>query len=78
MARLAGAPARNLVVRLIYWLTRRKLGRVPTPSLVAGHHARILVAHGVMEQMHLGSQRVPAALKLLAQIRTATLVGCPF
>jgi AhpD family alkylhydroperoxidase len=45
---------------------------------VIAHHPRILWGYGQMEQSLMGSHRVDAALKELATLRTATLIGCPF
>jgi hypothetical protein len=84
MARIPGAlvqqggPFRRLFVWIIYSLTRRKLGRVVMPVQVTAHHATILWGYGQMEQSQLGSRLVDAKLKGLAQLRVATLVGCPF
>ncbi|MGA8866408.1 MAG: hypothetical protein WB510_05540 [Candidatus Sulfotelmatobacter sp.] len=84
MARICGAPLnqggllRRLFVRIIYSLTRRKLDRVVMPVQVTAHHAKILWGYGQMEQSMLGSKLVDARLKGLAQLRVATLVGCPF
>lgn len=84
MARISGAPVhqggplRRLFVWIIYSLTRRKLGRVVMPVQVTAHHPTILWGYGQMEQSQLGSKLVDARLKGLAQLRVATLVGCPF
>ena len=78
MARIDGAPARGLFVRLVYFMTRRKVGRVVTPIQVTAHHRTLLFGYGMMEQAQMSSRRVDAALKSLASIRVATLVGCPF
>ena len=84
MARIQGAePSRlglfgGLLARLVYMLTRRKLGRVVVPVQVTAHHPRILWGYGQMEQSLLSSRRVDVALKDLASLRVSTLVGCPF
>jgi hypothetical protein len=84
MARILGAPVgqggpfRRLVVWIIYSLTRRKLGRVVLPVQVTAHHPTILWGYGQMEQSQAGSKLVDARLKVLAELRVATLVGCPF
>lgn len=67
-----------LAIRSVFYLLERKLGRVPGPSRIAAHHVRILLAHGWMDQTQLSSHLVDARLKSLAQIRAATLLGCPF
>ena len=48
------------------------------PIRIVAHHSKILWGYGQMEQSLLGSQLVDAGLKDLAQLRVATLVGCPF
>lgn len=84
MARIRGAePSQlglvsGLFTRVLYALTRRKLGRVVMPVQVTAHHPQILWGYGQMEQSLLGSHRVDAALKELATLRVATRVGCPF
>ena len=84
MTRIHGAPVqqggllRRLFVWLIYTLTRRRLGRVIMPVQVTAHHPTILWGYGQMEQSQNGSKLVDAKLKGLAELRVATLVGCPF
>jgi len=84
MARIVGAdPSQQglfhgLFTRIIYALTERKVGRVVMPVKIAAHHAKLLWGYGQMEQSLLSSHLVDAALKDLAQLRVATLVGCPF
>ena len=84
MARIPGAPAnqggplRRLFVGLIYSLTRRRLNRVIMPVQVTAHHPKILWGYAQMEQSQASSHVVDARLKGLAELRVATLVGCPF
>jgi hypothetical protein len=84
MARIHGAPAnqgglfRRPFVGLVYWLTKRRLGRVIMPVQVTAHHSQILWGYGQMEQSQAGSKLVDPKLKGLAELRVATLVGCPF
>jgi hypothetical protein len=84
MARIDGAEPREtgivsgLFVRLVYWLTKRKVGKVVTPVRVVANHTRILWGYGQMEQALQGSKLVDHSLKGLAELRAATLVGCPF
>jgi alkylhydroperoxidase family enzyme len=84
MARISGAdPSKQgllsgLLTRIVYGLTKRKLGRLVMPVRIAAHHSKILWGYGQMEQSLLGSRLVDAGLKDLAQLRVATLVGCPF
>jgi hypothetical protein len=84
MARIAGAdPKRQsglggLFVRIVYAITRRKLGHVVMPAKITAHHPKILWGTGQMEQSLGGSSLVDGELKHLAEMRVATLVGCPF
>ena len=84
MARIPGAPShqggpfRRLFVSLVYFLTRRRLGRVILPVEVNAHHGKIFWGYVQMEQSQGGSRLVDAKLKGLAELRVATLVGCPF
>jgi hypothetical protein len=84
MARIEGADPQKqgflsgVLTRIVYGLVKRKLGRVVMPVRVTAHHSRILWGYGQMEQSLTGSRLVDAGLKDLAQLRVATLVGCPF
>ena len=77
-ARIEGPKRRGLVVRVLHFFVRRKLGKVPTPMQVQAHQPKLLMAVARMELALMRTRRVPASLKSLAQIRTGTLVGCPF
>jgi len=62
----------------VYFFTRRKLGRVVLPVKVTAHHPRLLRALVEMEQGQMVAKSVDAALKSLASVKVATLIGCPF
>jgi len=68
---------RRLFVGMVYFLTRRKVGRMIMPVRVTARHGKILWGYGQMEQSLAGSRLVEAKFKELAQLRVATLVGCP-
>jgi hypothetical protein len=84
MARIPGAPAnqggplRRVFIGLVYALTKRRLGRVIMPVQVTAHHPKIFWGYVQMEQSQASSKLVNAKLKGLAELRVATLVGCPF
>jgi hypothetical protein len=84
MARIPGAPRtqggliRRVFVGIVYFLTQRRLGRVIMPIQVTAHHPRIFWGYLQMEQSQMGAKSVDAKLKGLAELRVATLVGCPF
>ena len=66
------------VVGLIFFLVRRKLGRVVRPQRIHALSPTNLRGYGLMEAAQESANSVPRRLKKLAQIRTATRVGCPF
>lgn len=80
MARIRGVETNEagFLTRFLYWMTRRKVGRVIVPAKVTAHQPRLLVAVGRMEVCQQALLTVDAKLKALAEIKAATLVGCPF
>lgn len=84
MARIAGAEPQDLgffsglFVRFVYSMTKRKLHKIVEPLRISAHHPGLLWGYGQMEQSMMGSHRIDESLKSLAEIRAATLVGCPF
>jgi hypothetical protein len=84
MARIKGAPSnqgsplRRLFVGLVYLVTRRRLGHVIMPVQVTAHHSKIFWGYLQMEQSQMSAKLVDPRLKGLAELRVATLVGCPF
>src|SRR5262249_17602415 len=70
--------------RLAYWFVKRNVGKLTgrpwllEPVKIAAHHPRLLRAIGQMEGGQAAAKSVPDALKSLASIKAATLVGCPF
>jgi 4-carboxymuconolactone decarboxylase len=86
MARIKGVEPGDagLGTRFLYWLVQRKMGQltgkssVGEPIKIVAHHPRLLRALGQMEMGQAAARTVSAALKSLASIKAATLVGCPF
>jgi hypothetical protein len=84
MARISGARSnqggllRRVYVALVYYVSRRRLGRLILPLQVTAHHGNIFWGYTQMERAQMASQLVDAKLKDLAELRVATLVGCPF
>jgi len=80
MARIEGVPRHKapLLVRLAYWYAGRRLKQVPEPMTVLAHHPRIFRGYCFYELGLDRSRLVEARLKSLAQIKVATLIGCPF
>ena len=80
MARIKGIEPRDagLFTRIVYWLTKRKLGRVPETMKVTALSTRLLRGVGEMEMAQAALKSVDAILVALAEIKVATMVGCPF
>ncbi len=84
MARIPGAPRnqggllRRLFVGTVYSLTQRRRGKVIMPIQVTAHHPKIFWGYVQMEQSQASSKLIDPKLKGLAELRVATLVGCPF
>ena len=80
MARLQGVRdgEGGILARIAFWYSRRKLGRVVTPVRVYALHPRLLRGYGNMEMTLEKTRMVEARLKLLAAVKVATRVGCPF
>jgi hypothetical protein len=80
MARIRGVEANEagLLTRFLYWMTKRKVGRVILPLKITAHQPRLLFAVGGMEMGQQALRTFDAKLKVLAEIKTATLIGCPF
>ena len=80
MPRIAGIePSQaNLFTRLVYWMTKRQIGRVIEPLKVTARQGWLLWGSGQMEVAQLKMHSVDQALKALAEVKAATLIGCPF
>ncbi len=79
MSRTMGAPDKQLGfrARLIYWLTKRRRGRIHLATRVRAYDPKLLELAFRMD-LHTAAQRtVPSILKQLAQIKVAVMVGCP-
>ena len=80
MARIRGLEPNqaNPLTRFLYWMCRRKLGRVVLPFKITAHHPRLLLANSQMEMGQQAAHSVDAKLKALAEIKAALMIGCPF
>lgn len=66
------------LVRLAYWLSRRRLGTVTDSMRVIAHNGWILRAFGAFELALDRSRLIDRRLKLLGALKAATLIGCPY
>jgi alkylhydroperoxidase family enzyme len=80
MTRIDGVPTgrANPLVRLVYRLSRRQLGRDVDPVAVYAHAPRLLIGYGMLEQATAKQHRVPERLKVLAETKAAAIVNCEF
>ncbi|MDC1142496.1 hypothetical protein OAU50_05355 [Planctomycetota bacterium] len=78
MARVKGVPPRGLFQRMVYWMVKRSLGRVPEPMKVAAHSRHAFRGRIGMERAIMKFRSIPASLVSLVHIRVAMHVGCPF
>jgi len=80
MARIAGVPndRAGMLTRFAYWFSNRRFGKVAEPLAVTAHHAQIFRAYGAYEFFLERARRVEPRLKVLAELKAATLIGCPF
>lgn len=80
MARIEGVPAARArpLVRLVYRVARRMVGKVPEPMTVFAHHGALFPAYTGYEFFLARARRVDARLKALAGLKAAARVGCPF
>jgi len=70
--------AAGLFIRLVYWFAKRRLGRVPTPLGIMAHNRAVLAASAAFELGFERARHLDPKLKMLAEVKVATLVGCRF
>jgi alkylhydroperoxidase family enzyme len=79
MARIAGITrSRSLLVRLVFFFSRRCYGRVIRPAQVYALHPDLLLAVGHMEAVQEPARQLGASVKHLASMLVAWRIGCPW
>jgi alkylhydroperoxidase family enzyme len=80
MTRIKGKSKREAgpLVRLLYRLSRRELGRDVDPVAVYAHAPQLLIGYGAFEKATARQQRVEERLKVLAETKAAAVVSCEF
>jgi AhpD family alkylhydroperoxidase len=76
--RLSPAPARGLVARVAYAVSRRRWGHVLGPLQMSAHNKPILAGYAIYELALERANRIDPRLEELAGQRAATMTGCPF
>ncbi len=69
---------RNPLLRLLFWLIRQQTGAVPAPLLGYARSGAVLAAMVGLEIGMQRTRRLDKRLVMLAELRAASLVGCPF
>ncbi len=78
MARLAGVERKpSLLVRFVFFLTRRRLGHVLRPMRIRALRPGLLFAGSAMD-LASEPKTVPGSVAKLAQVQVAMRIGCPF
>jgi alkylhydroperoxidase family enzyme len=75
---LVSAKQASPLVRLLYRLSRRELGRDVDPVGVYARAPRLLIGYGAFEKATAKENRVDERLKVLAETKAAALVSCEF
>ena len=79
MARYEGVQRPGLsFAAAVFAFAKRRLGRVPQPMRINALNPTIFRGYAIMESAQESASTVHKGLKVLAQIRVATRIGCPF
>lgn len=80
MARIDGVPTttKNPIYRLIFWLVRRRFGRDVEPLRGCAANGAVFAATTLLELAMEHAHKLEGRLPVLAELRVAALVGCPF
>ena len=79
MARIEGVQKPGLsFAAAVFAFAKRRLGRVPEPMRIDALNPTIFRGYAFMESAQDSAHTLPKGLKVLAQLRVATRIGCPF
>ncbi len=78
MSRLEGVKKGGWFARLVFQVSRWKLGKVVTPLRIHAYSTPVLFGFGQMQTALEAAKTLDPKLKLLAQLRVAQRIGCPF
>jgi hypothetical protein len=78
MARIEGSSRPGLFGRWVYWVARRRFGRVPEPTRIMAHNRWAFAAMCMYEALLPKAHALGGRGKELASILAAMRVGCPF
>jgi hypothetical protein len=79
MARIEGIrkDKASLISRVLFWVVRRRLGRVSEMVKIAALVPRLHLGWGIFELLLDRSYLVPRRFRKLAAVKTAMLINCP-
>jgi alkylhydroperoxidase family enzyme len=78
MARIAGKERPGFFGRIVYWIARRRFGRVPEPLRITAHNPWVFAAANAAEGLLEKAHAVDLRSKELVSILVALRIGCPF
>ena len=80
MARIEGVSPRETgwFAKTVFWYSKRKFGRVMEVLRITAHSPKVLRGTVDMEKAQAALKSVDPALTAVAEIKVATLIGCPF
>lgn len=80
MPRLPGVQPRDAgwLVRLAYWIMRRRYGKVLPSAQITALNPKLLRAVAGMETGQKALRAIDPVVMSLAEIKAAMMIGCPF
>lgn len=75
--RLRSRPKKgNPIVRIAYWISRVRTGKIAEPYAVRAHHPWLMMSVGTYELMFERAHRLNKRLQVLATTKAAAMVRC--
>lgn len=68
----------GLLVKIAYWFSRRRYGKILDPLKVMSHHFWVLLSTIAFEMALERAKTVDKRLKELVQLKAAVMAGCPW
>lgn len=66
----------DLVTRALFWLAKRRMGRIHLGLRIRAFDAKFLRSSALMDMYSRSKGSVSGHLKELAQLKTALMIGC--
>jgi AhpD family alkylhydroperoxidase len=76
MARIEAPDRPGILARVAGWYSKRRYGKEMDPLAPYAHRPGLLLGYGALETAFERSHRLDLRLRLLAEIKAATLAGC--